>query len=103
MEVATGTNFLEMNLFIVIFSFLLSFIGSSLYHHLNAIKLITTDKLLLGLTKYSVSISAGLIHLAKRHYRFFVVNKIFIVLAQIFIYLSGVIIILINDFLDNIV
>lgn len=63
----------------------------------------TTNKFLLRLTKYSVDISIGLIHLAKRHYRFFVVNKIFIVLAQIFINLSGAIMIFINNFLSKII
>jgi hypothetical protein len=103
MEVATETNCLEMGLVIVIFSLLLSFISSSSYHHLNAIELLTTDKFLLRLTKYSINISITLIHLAKRHYRFFIVNKILIVLAQTFINVSGTIMLCLNNFLGKII
>lgn len=103
MEFDIKTHCLEMSLLIVFFTFLHSFISSSLYHHLNAIELMITNKFLLRLTNYSVNISIGLMHLAKRHYRFFMLNKIFIVLAQIFINLSGAIMNFINNFLSKII
>lgn len=103
MEIATETNCLEIGLVIMIFSLLLSFISSSSYYHLNAIELLTTDKFLLRLTKFSINISITLIHLAKRHYRFFIVNKILIVLAQTFISVSSTIMLYLNNFLGKII
>lgn len=100
MDFDIETHCLAMNLLVVFFAFLHSFISSNSYH-LNAIELIITDKFLLRLTNYSVNISIDLMHLAKRHYRFFVVNKTFIVLAQIFINLSGAIMNFINNFLSK--
>jgi hypothetical protein len=92
-DIIINTRTLEMSLLMLFIFFLFHVsLGSYIYN----IEPMTTNKFLIVLTKYFMNISVNLMQLAKKHYRFFVVNKIFVYLAQIFINLSYTIMIFVN-------
>lgn len=88
-------NVLEVTLFSA-FTLLMLFIGLNSCFNLKDIEIVTTNKLLLILTKCFMNTSTGLMHLAKKQYCFFVFNKVFVCLDQVFINLSYTIMFYVN-------